>query len=98
MSQADDLEALVPGAELTHLITLTAAPLLPAAQAILAEVALAGATLKALSLGDGGVQRLQVTGIATPAARALTARLAAAPGVTRASVEHHLGRVRSQVR
>jgi len=88
---SDTIDTL-PGLRLTHLITISAAEILPAAKVILEEVAASGAALKSLSLSEAGTQRLAVAGLAVVDARALADRLAALPGIAQAQVEHHLAR------
>lgn len=91
----DNLEDLIPGAKLTHLLTIVADDALQGLKAVVDALDRQGATLHAVNvgqLGPGSVQRLRIGGLKAEAARAFARQLEDLPAISRASVEHHVSR------
>lgn len=89
----DELEQALPGCVFTHVLTITCHDQLSIAIEALGAIRAAGGGLTALNLAcrSGAAEhRLKVVGLRPQQARRLAERLAALPGVERASVEHQL--------
>ena len=92
----DEFDRLFPGSTLTHLLTVVSRDQLGVAIEALSAIRALGGGLDALRLtrvGNKMEHRLRVTGLRPHQARTLSSRLAAAPAVERASVEHQIMRV-----
>ena len=91
----DEFETAFPGCALTHVLTIAGRDQLEITLEALQAIRSSGADLEALHLDKrGGVweHRLRLTGLRPHHARLLCNRLAALPGVLRASVEHQFSR------
>ena len=91
----DNLEDLVPGAQLTHLLTIVADDALKGLRTIIENLDRQGATLHAVNVGrleDRSVQRIRLGGIKVEAARTFARQLAALPGIASARIEHVISR------
>jgi hypothetical protein len=89
----DEIEQAFPGCVLTHVLTVASDDQLSIAIETLQAVKTLGGRLEGLHLARRGgplVHRLSVVGLRSHAARLLCDRLAALPGVARASVEHQI--------
>jgi hypothetical protein len=89
----DEIEQAFPGSVLTHVLTVVSDDQLAIAVEALQAIAADGGRLDGLNLtrrGEAREHRLKIVGLRPHAARALCDRLAALPGVARASVEHQI--------
>lgn len=89
----DELAEAFPNAEIMHVLSVTSQDQLSVAVTTLEAVRAFGGRLEAFSLArlEGRLDhRLKIVGLRPHEARVLSNRLAALPGVERASVEHHL--------
>lgn len=92
----DEFDRLFPGCTLTHLLTVVSRDQLNVAIEALSAIRAFGGGLDALHLTRVGAKmehRLRVTGLRPHQARTLSSRLAAAPKVEHASVEHQILRL-----
>lgn len=90
---ADDFASALPGAVLTHVLSVTTGDSVCASIAMLELVRDSGGRLEALNLaqrGDGLDHQLRLSGVTPGEARRLSDRLAALPQVRHAAVEHRL--------
>jgi hypothetical protein len=89
----DEIEQAFPGCVLTHVLTVVSDDQLAIAVEALQAVSALGGRLEGLHLtrrGETREHRLKIVGLRPHSARALSDRLAALPGVARASVEHQI--------
>jgi hypothetical protein len=89
----DEFEHALPGFVLTHVLTVTSKDQLSIAIEALQAVRASGGGLEALHLtrqAGTAEHRLKLVGLRAGQARLLSDRLAALPGVERATVEHQL--------
>ncbi|PVM84507.1 hypothetical protein DDF62_22535 [Caulobacter radicis] len=91
----DNLELLIPGAQLTHLLTIVSDDGLRSLKTVIDTIDREGATLHGANLarlGPSMVHRIRIGGIRASAARDVARRLENLSGVTRVSVEHYVSR------
>jgi hypothetical protein len=91
----DEIEQAFPGSVLTHVLTVVSDDQLAIAVEALQAVAALGGRLEGLHLtrrAETREHRLKIVGLRPHAARDLCDRLAALPGVARASVEQQISR------
>jgi hypothetical protein len=89
----DELERAFPGCTLSHILTVSTHDQLSIALEALHAVRTAGGGLDALHLtrrGERLEHQLKISGLRPHQARSLCNRLAALPGVERATIEHQI--------
>ncbi len=91
----DELERAFPGATLSHILTVRSRDQLGAAIEVLQQLRASGASLLALHVAcyeDAFDHRVTLAGLGAGQARDLAGRLACAPGIESARVEHQIRR------